>query len=279
MSELPQCETLLLRRDGGRLYLTFNRPAVRNAINNQMGEEFSAVIDAVAADRSIRAMVMRGAGGHFCSGADIKERRGQAAGKAPSGVDPLAERNARGGRMFLRLNSLPQVVIAAVEGAAMGGGFGFACVADVTLVTRDARLGMPETSIGVAPAQIAPFVVKRIGLTQARRLALTGARIDGAEAVRLGIGHELCDDAAALEARLEQVLQAVERCGPEANAVTKEIMLAVGTMPDDDMVEFSAARFAALNRSAEGLEGQQAFIHKRPPTWVPAARRDRKDRA
>lgn len=275
MTVLPTCETLLLRRDGGRLYLTFNRPQVRNAINQQMGQEFNAVLQAVADDDSIRALVLRGADGQFCAGADIKERRLQAEEDLPPGVDPLAARNAEGGRMFARLNSLPQVVIAAVEGAAMGGGFGFACATDVTLVTRDAKLGMPETSIGVAPAQIAPYVVKRIGLTQARRLALTGARIDGAEAVRLGIAHELCEDSVALDARLEDVLQAVERCGPRANAVTKEIMLAVGTMPDDEMIEFSAGRFAALNRSEEGLEGQRAFVEKRPPAWVTAAKAHR----
>ncbi|HZD25695.1 MAG TPA: enoyl-CoA hydratase-related protein [Alphaproteobacteria bacterium] len=273
MSALPDCETLALSRDGGRVHLTFNRPDVRNAMNNRMGEEFNAVLEALERDRTVRAIVLRGAGGHFSAGADIKERRQQAEETAPPGSDPLAERNARGGRMFLKLNAMPQVVIAAVEGAALGGGFGIACVADVTLVTRDARLGMPETTIGVAPAQIAPFVVKRIGLTQARRLALTGARIDGAEAWRLGIAHDLCDDTAALEARLEEVLQAVERCGPEANAVTKEIMLAVGSMPDEEMVQFSAARFAALNRSAEGLEGQRAFIEKRAPDWVPPRRR------
>jgi isohexenylglutaconyl-CoA hydratase len=251
MSALPDCETLALSRDGGRVHLTFNRPDVRNAMNNRMGEEFNAVLEALERDRTVRAIVLRGAGGHFSAGADIKERRQQAEETAPPGSDPLAERNARGGRMFLKLNAMPQVVIAAVEGAALGGGFGIACVADVTLVTRDARLGMPETTIGVAPAQIAPFVVKRIGLTQARRLALTGARIDGAEAWRLGIAHDLCDD----------------------TAVTKEIMLAVGSMPDEEMVQFSAARFAALNRSAEGLEGQRAFIEKRAPDWVPPRRR------
>jgi len=271
MSDLPTCETLLLDRQGGRVFVTFNRPEVRNAINQRMGEEFDAVLDALRQDASVRAVVLRGAGGHFCAGADIKERRREAEDDLPPGVDPLAERNARGGRMFAKLNGLPQVVIAAVEGAAMGGGFGFACVADVTLITRDARLGMPETSIGVAPAQIAPFVVKRIGLTQARRLALTGARIDGEEAWRLGVAHELCADGAALDARLEQILQAVERCGPRANAVTKEIMLTVGSLSDDDMVAFSAERFAALNRSDEGLEGQRAFEEKRRPNWVPAA--------
>jgi len=271
MTDLPTCETLLLHRQGGRVFVTFNRPQARNAINNRMGEEFDAVLDVLRDDATVRAVVLRGAGGHFCAGADIKERRRQAEDAAPAGQEPLAERNARGGRMFLKLNSLPAVVIAAVEGAAMGGGFGFACVADVTIVTRDARLGMPETSIGVAPAQIAPFVVKRIGLTQARRLALTGARIDGEEAWRLGVAHELCDDSAVLDARLEQVLQAVERCGPRANAVTKEIMLAVGTMPDAEMVAFSAERFAALNRGAEGLEGQRAFEEKRQPDWVPRA--------
>ncbi|MCZ4149781.1 enoyl-CoA hydratase, partial [Escherichia coli] len=93
----------------------------------------------------------------------------------------------------------PQLLVALVEGAVLGGGFGLACVSDVAIAAADAQFGLPETSLGILPAQIAPFVVRRIGLTQARRLALTAARFDGREALRLGLVHFCEADADALE--------------------------------------------------------------------------------
>jgi len=269
MGGLPTCETLLLERRGGRLYVTLNRPERRNAINAQMSAELRGLIEHLAGDTEIRVVILRGAEGNSCSGGDIKERRQQVE-DAVADEDPILERSIRAGHMFLALDRLPQVVIAVVEGAAMGGGLGMACVTDVTLVHKDAKFGLPEVTIGVAPAQIAPYVVKRIGLTEARRLALTGQRFDGAEAGRLGLAHFVCDDSAALEEKLEQVIASVERCGPKANAATKRILLAVGSRPEEDLIRFAAEEFSALNQDDEGREGQRAFVEKRPRNWVPS---------
>jgi isohexenylglutaconyl-CoA hydratase len=127
-------------------------------------------------------------------------------------------------------------------------------------------MGMPETTLGVAPAQIAPYVVKRIGLTRARQLALTGDRFDGKKAFEYGIAQYLCADA-EMDKTLEQVVSRVMQCGPMANAATKAIMLKVGTLPEKEMVRFSAEKFSELNRGAEGKEGQTAFAEKRKPAW------------
>jgi isohexenylglutaconyl-CoA hydratase len=266
MPSMPECEFLMLERRGGRLHMTFNRPERRNAINTPMGDEIAAVIEWLQQTPDVRVVVLRGAGGHFCAGGDIKERRDQAETAALDGADPIAARNRRAGRAFLDFERLPQTTIAMVEGSAFGGGLGYACVADITIVTRGAKMGMPETTLGVAPAQIAPFVVKRIGLTRARQLALTAERFDGEAAYRYGIAQYICDDADA-DAALEDVVARVMQCGPEANAATKAIMLSVGTMPADEMIRFSAEKFAALNRSDEGREGQNAFADKRKPSW------------
>ena len=266
MATMPECEFLLLERSDGRLNLTFNRPERRNAINMQMGDEFAAVIAWLADTPEIRVVVLRGADGHFCAGGDIKERRNQAEVEIADGDDPIAARNERAGLAFLNFERLEQTTIAMVEGSAFGGGLGYACLADITIVTRGAKMGMPETTLGVAPAQIAPYVVKRIGLTRARQLALTAERFDGEAAYNYGIAQYLCDDANA-DSMLEDVVSRVLKCGPRANAATKAIMLGVGTMAEEDMIRFSAEKFAALNRGSEGKEGQNAFAEKRKPTW------------
>ncbi len=266
MATMPECEFLLLESADGRLNLTFNRPERRNAINMQMGDEFAAVVAWLAETPEVRVVVLRGAGGHFCAGGDIKERRNQAEVEVKDGDDPIAARNERAGLAFLSFERLPQTTIAMVEGSAFGGGLGYACLADITIVARGAKMGMPETTLGVAPAQIAPYVVKRIGLTRARQLALTAERFDGEAAYNYGIAQYLCDDDKA-DAMLEEVVSRVLMCGPRANAATKAIMLGVGSMPEEEMIRFSAEKFAVLNRGDEGKEGQNAFAEKRKPAW------------
>ena len=265
MADMPETEMLRLERKGPRLDIIFNRPEQRNAVNAQMSREIAAVIGWLETCAEVRLVVLRGAGGYFCAGGDIKERK-TAADIDLAGEDPIMERNKRSGMAFRRFERLPQTTIALVEGGALGGGFGYACIADITILTRGARLGMPETTLGVAPAQIAPYVVKRIGLTRARQLALTGERFDGATAYEYGVGQYLCDDADA-QSLLEDVVRRVMRCGPRANAATKDIMLRVGHMDEEDLIRYSAERFAALNRGDEGKEGQTAFAEKRKPRW------------
>jgi isohexenylglutaconyl-CoA hydratase len=266
MSDMPKCEFLALELTGGRLNMSFNRPESRNAINNQMGEEIAAVVDWLQDNDDVRVVVVRGVGGHFCAGGDIKERRNMADEDNADGVDPIMERNRTAGMAFHKFENLPQTTIAMVEGSAFGGGMGYACLTDICILTRGARMGMPETTLGVAPAQIAPYVVKRIGLTRARQLALTAERFDGATAYDYGVGQYLCDDTDA-DRVLDEVVGKILNCGPKANAATKAIMLRVGTAPAEDIVRFSAETFSGLNRSAEGLEGQTAFAEKRKPAW------------
>jgi isohexenylglutaconyl-CoA hydratase len=150
----------------------------------------------------------------------------------------------------------------------MGGGFGIVCASDVALASRDARFGLPETGLGLIPAQIAPFVVQRVGLTHARRLMVTGARLSGEEAAKLGVVHELCDDSAALDATLERVLGQIRRCAPQANAATKKLVLGAPGRPLDAVLDEAALVFADASLSEEAREGAQAFVQKRLPKWA-----------
>jgi isohexenylglutaconyl-CoA hydratase len=141
-------------------------------------------------------------------------------------------------------------------------------VADVAIAHAEASFGLPETSLGLPPAQIAPFLVRRLGLSQARRLAVTGGRLGGAQAHALGLVHELARDEAELLAALERVLGEIRRCAPGAVAATKHLMLQVGAVDHERLLDEGAERFAAAARGPEGEEGMTAFIGKRRPRWA-----------
>ncbi|WP_411392307.1 enoyl-CoA hydratase/isomerase family protein [Pseudomonas sp. MPB23] len=249
--------TLLLEPHNGVLHITLNRPECRNAMSLEMVNDLHTVLAQL--DSQVRAVVISGAGGHFCAGADVKD--------LVSAGNQLAALNRAFGTLLLAVEALPQVVIVVLQGAVLGGGFGLACVSDIAITDHKAQFGLPETSLGVLPAQIAPFVVKRIGLTHARRLALTAARFDGVEAQRLGVVHFTEYDPQALAQRLDEVLGDVLRCAPGANARTKALLLASVEQPLGPLLDQAAQWFAEAVTGEEGIEGTQAFVHKRKPSW------------
>ena len=263
--QLPETQSLILERQGSVLKIWLNRPQAKNALSEEMTDELHLVLDAVRDDRSIRTLVLRGKGGVFCAGGDIK---GFKSDMQAVSAEQVAKSNRSFGDLMIKINEQPQVVIMLVEGAAIGGGLGLACVADVTLVTADARFRLSETSLGIPPAQIAPFVRERVGLTQARRLMLTGARFQGEEAVRLGIGHQVAMDADDLEAQCEVILGHINACAPGANAVTKGILFESLRRPRAEALDFASQGFAQCMLSPEGLEGIAAFVEKRKPSWA-----------
>ena len=266
---LPDCETLLLKLEDGVLHLCLNRPDCRNAMSLAMVGELRAVLRAVRHDLSVRALVLRGAGGHFCAGGDIRDMASaRACSQGEGGGDAYRELNRAFGSLLEEAQHTPQVLIAVLEGAVLGGGFGLACVSDIAIARQDAQFGLPETSLGILPAQIAPFVARRIGLTQTRRLALTAARFDGAEAERLGLVHFVEADAQAMAERLTQCLQQVRQCAPGANAATKALLLATATENLGSLLDHAAGQFAEAVLGSEGVEGTLAFVQKRKPGWA-----------
>jgi len=271
--EIPGTETLVVRRQGWRLFVTLNRPRVKNAMSFQMVEELQAVLTGVALDRSVRAIVLRGAEGNLCAGGDVKDMaRARFAAAGEGEPDPLVRANRTFGRLVEALEEAPQATIVVAEGAVMGGGFGLACVADVTVAKEGARFRLPETGLGLPPAQIAPFLVRRLGLTEARRLAVTGGELDAAEAVRLGLAHRACPDDAAVESAVAEVLERVGRCAPGAVATTKALVLAAAAgRPLPELLDEAAEDFARAVRSDEGAEGTTAFLEKRAPSWAEEA--------
>ena len=265
----PNCETLLLEKQGPALHVTLNRPEARNAMSLEMVAELATVFRMVEDDASVRAVVLRGAGGHFCAGGDIKDMAGARNQKAAEGEeDPFYRLNRAFGAMIQQVNESAKVVIAVAEGAVMGGGFGLACVSDLAIAGPTAKFAMPETTLGVIPAQIAPFVVQRIGLTQARRLALLGLKLDAAEACSLGIVHQAAKSEEQINELLAEALGRVRQCAPNATAETKALLHRVGHESMAGLLDSAAGKFAAAIRGSEGTEGTMAFMQKRPPKWA-----------
>lgn len=270
MTELPHCTTLLLDRQGSRLYVTINRPEVRNALSGEVVQELTAVVDAIAPDRTIRTVILRGAGGTFCAGGDIKgfQQSFQSPAPEPDEKDSVAIGNRKFGDFLIKINNLPQTVVGIIEGAAFGGGLGLVCVTDVAICLADTRFALSETGLGIPPAQIAPFVAERVGVTTARRIALTGARFKGDHAKEIGLVHFLVNDEDELTQTLNKVLNNIGRCAPGADAATKKIIMDSRHKPLEEVLDDAADAFAACLRGPEGQEGVTAFLEKRRASWV-----------
>lgn len=260
-------ETLLCARDGATLHVTFNRPDRRNAITYQMMRELTAAFAAAGADSSLRTVVLRGAGGHFCAGGDLAHMLNP---PDESGPDPVAQAYRRMGEALAALTAMPQAVVAVVEGACVGGGLGMACAADYVIASETAKFGMPEARAGFIPSQILPAVVRRIGEGQALRLAVVAKVIDGVEARRIGIAHETVagGDADAMTAALDRTLADLAWCEPAAVREIKRLIGAVRVSPDAAVLDDAAAALGRLLASPAAAEGIAAFQEKRPPRWV-----------
>ena len=267
--QMPPLTTVTLKQTGGVLHVTLNRPAQRNAMSLQMVDELAAVLVDAESAGAVRVIVLRGAGGHFCAGADLQDMAQARQRELAGDSDAIAAVNARFGKLCGAFARTGLATIAVLEGTVMGGGLGLACVVDVALAGQGAQLRLPETSLGVVPAQIAPFLVERVGASQARRLAVTGGRLDAAQALSIGLVHEVHDDGAALDAALAATLAQMLRCAPGAIAATKALMARALHTPAADLVEDAARLFAQAARGPEGVEGMTAFLQKRSPSWAP----------
>lgn len=261
-------ETIILQRDGERATLTFNRPERRNALTHPMMAEIGRALEEVAADAAIRVLVLRGAGDAFSAGGDLDAMANMPPPPAAGEEDPLYAPYRAYGDVLERMNGLSIPVVAMVAGAAAGGGFGMACCADVVIVHERAKFGMPEPRSGFIPSQIIPYVVRRIGEGQARRLAVTGRTVDGAEAVALGIGQFLARSAEEMDAQLAQVLDDIHRCEPEAVAAVKALVLACASDSDEAVFDAAAHALVKLLRRPDALAGIEAFMAKRRPPWA-----------
>jgi isohexenylglutaconyl-CoA hydratase len=260
-------QPVLVVRDGPVVRVTLNRPQRRNAMNAAMGAALDALLDELEADRVARIVVLSGAGGHFCAGLDLAEV-GATPGSEAERLAAQQARNQRTGQRFQRLSRLPQVVVAAIEGSAHAGGLGWVCAADIAIATADARFCAPEVRRGLVPAQILPWLARRMGRSAATRMVLRADVIDAAEAGRLGLVHQVVADAAALAAAVDAVLADLRQGAPMALAETKALIAALGPLAPEGYAEAGALAFGRCAAGAEAKEGIAAFQQKRAASWA-----------
>jgi isohexenylglutaconyl-CoA hydratase len=258
---------LLVKRDGAVVRAVLNRPARRNAMDEALVARLDVLLAELRDDTAARVLVISGAAGHFCAGLDLTE-----VGAPEDAVAKLArqqDRNRRTGARFQAISDLPQVVIAAIEGSAFAGGLGFVCSADIALASGTARFCAPEVRRGLVPAQILPWLVRRMGRSAAARLCLQGNVIEAAEALRIGLVHQVAHDAAALDALVAATIADIVEGAPGALAETKALIAALGPTVPAGYAEAGAAAFGRRAASPEAAEGIASFKARRKPSWAP----------
>jgi methylglutaconyl-CoA hydratase len=254
---------LIAGRDNAIEYLTLNRPEVRNAFNAEMVAELSRWAESVAAGSAdLRAVVIAGSGKAFCAGGD-------AAWMAQTITYTEAE-NLRDARalsdMFHAIDDLPLPVIGRVHGAVMGGGAGLAAVCDIVVAESDSTFAFSEVKLGLVPAVVSPFLLRKIGQSAARELFLTGARFPASRAFQIGLVHAVAP-AADLDATVARYVSELATGGPEAIAAAKRLIKTVAGLGPDDAAALTASAIATRRTSPEGQEGLKAFLGKRSPRW------------
>lgn len=251
------------RDERGVVTLTLDRPDVRNALDPALIDALAGAVGEIGRDGTARVVVLTGAGEAFCAGADLRWFRAAATSSHEEGV---AE-SRRLHDLLVALDSLPQPVVARVNGAAFGGALGLIACADVAVAATGATFAFSEVRLGLAPAVVSPFVVRRIGTGRARRWFLTGERFGAAAALDAGLVHEVSDD---LDAGVETLVTALLRGGPHAQAAVKDLLRNVSQAADPESVApLTTALIARLRASDEGQEGMAAFLERRYPRWSP----------
>jgi methylglutaconyl-CoA hydratase len=241
--------------------VTLNRPDRGNAFDQTMLDELSAQFAALGADGQVRIVVLRGSGRHFCTGADLTSR----SGNAQANFDQPAKSPATLRDVLVAIDTLPKPTVAVVHGGAVGGGAAFAACCDVAVATENAFFSIPEVRVGMAPLGVTPFLIRAMGHRGFRRYGLSGERIAPAEALRLGLVHQVCD-AAQLDDVLARITDELLHGAPEATA---ELKRAAAEFASPALSAILANQPAHNSKTPEALEGIASFREKRKPRWYP----------
>jgi methylglutaconyl-CoA hydratase len=252
------------RRAGGVVSLTLDRPEIHNAFDDRLIAGLTGELERLGQDPDLRVLILTGAGRSFSAGADLNWMRRTA---SYGEVENLA--GARGlAKLMQTLNELPKPTVARVNGAALGGGTGLVACCDIVVASEQATFGTTEVRLGLIPAVIGPYVLAAIGPRHARRLMLTGERIGAAEALRLGLVHEVVAPE-QLDLTVERIVGELLKAGPDAITAAKQLVRDLGGRPiEPSLIDATAQRIAALRATGEAREGVGAFLEKHAPGWL-----------
>lgn len=243
--------------------VTLNRPDVRNAFNEELMAELTEWAQRVPEDGSVRVAVLQGAGSVFSAGADLHWMSKVAGYTREENVADARKLAA----LYQALDTVPVPLIGRIHGAALGGGAGLAAVCDVVIATEDTMFGFTEVTLGIVPAMISPYVLRKIGLSAARELCLNGTRFSAARALEIGLIHERVG-ANEMDDAVQRHIDQFKKAAPSAIAAAKRVLREVyGRMPADVMA-LTVDAIANQRASPEGQEGMRAFLEKRRPRWA-----------
>lgn len=254
---------LSCERDGAVERLTLNRPDVRNAFNEEVIAELTEWARASAEDRSLRVVILSGAGKVFSAGADanwMAKMVGYSREENVADATRMAE-------MFLALNTLPAALVGRVHGAALGGGAGLTAICDIAVAEEGAIFGFTETKLGILPAVISPYVLPKIGPSAARELFLTGMRFSAQRAKEIGLVHAVVP-AADLDRAVRGYVDELLSAAASGVAASKALVARVWGRSPSDAMAITADAIATQRVSLEGQEGLRAFLEKRRPHWA-----------
>lgn len=243
--------------------ITMRRAEVRNALSPQLAADMRAAFTDLRPDTRLHTIVLTGDGTVFSAGADLNAMKASATFSQEQNLqDALAMSD-----LFKTINTFPCAVIGRVNGAAMGGGLGLVAACDIAIAVDSAKLAFSEVRLGIAPAVISPYVLRKIGEAQARRLFLTGEIFTAAYAREIGLVH-IVTTAAELDQAVADKVGELLKSAPLAIRACKALALNVGHMDSETARRYTAETIARLRVSEEGQEGLQAFLEKRKPGWI-----------
>ncbi len=254
---------LLYKVDNGIATITLNRPEVLNAFNEAVITDMTALFQKAGADKSVRAVVLRGNGKSFSAGGDLNWMRKSAEYTYQQNVDDAMKL----GTLLKTINFLPKITIALVHGNIFGGGVGLTSCCDIAIAEDGAQFCLSEVRIGLIPSIIAPYVINAMGERMARRYFMTAERFDAATAHRIGFVHEVAPKG-GLDAACDKIIEAILGGAPEAQGRGKKLMLdIIGRPLDDKLIQLTVEQIAEARASDEGKEGLSAFLNKQEPSW------------
>ncbi len=244
--------------------ITMRRAEMHNAFNVQLIEDLRTAFTDLNTDQRLHAVVLTGDGPSFSAGADLNMMKASTTFTQEQNLNDAL----RLADLFDLINTFPCPVIARVNGTAMGGGVGLVSVCDIVIAAENARFAFSEVKLGIAPAVISPYIVRKIGETHARVLFVTGERFSAAHAREIGLVH-IVAPLEEIDAAVEKVLRELLSSGTSAIRACKALALNVGQMDHNTARLYTAETIARLRVSDEGQEGLRSFLEKRKPSWVP----------
>ena len=263
MTKETKFNTISYSLDNKIAKINLARPEVHNAFNEVMIAELTHVFSRISQDDSARVVVLTGNGESFCAGADLNWMKKM----INFSYQQNLEDSLKLAELFYLMYSLPKPIIARINGTAIGGGTGLVAVCDIAIAAEKARFSLSEVKLGLVPACISPYVIRKVGEGRCREFFLTGERLTANRALELGLVNQVVP-LEGLDQAVEEKVKQLISSGPKAIAMCKELLKNVPGMSFDEAKTYTADMIASMRIGDEGQEGMNAFLEKRKPKWT-----------